>query len=173
MMMMMMMNLTRSNYLHSIIEFYLAITFTFSCATACSSCLSNAAMRWDVPESILKAIILQESGWDPDVCNINNNGSQDSGLMQINSVNINLLKSAGIISDERLLMQPCTNIEAGAYLLSLKFKKYGYTWRAVGAYHSETAHHGKKYADNIMKIVHTKKNFFRQKDLISPVPQQE
>jgi len=137
------MNITRSDYLHSIIEFYLAITFTFSCAIACLSCLSGAAIRWDVSESILEAIIFQESGRDPDARNINNNGSQDSGMMQINLVNINLLKSSGIISDELLLMQPCANIEASAYLLSLKFKKYGYNWRAVGAYHSETDHHGK------------------------------
>lgn len=111
------MSLMRSNYLHSIIEFYLAITFTFSCATACPSFLSNAAILWDVSESILEDIIFQESDWDPDVCNINNNGSQDARLMQINSVNINLLKSSGIISDEHLLMQPCTNIETSVYLL--------------------------------------------------------
>lgn len=131
-----------------ILIFFPTITF--------ASCLSHAAMRWNVPEIILEAIISQESSWQPDARSSNVNGSQDYGLMQINSVNINSLKSAGIIKQGEMLMQPCINIQAGAYLLSLKFKKYGYGWHAVGAYHSETMHHREKYASLIMKIVKTK-----------------
>ncbi|WP_145507723.1 lytic transglycosylase domain-containing protein [Yersinia hibernica] len=133
--------------------YYLSIIIFLSPALANASCLSNAAKRWDIPEIILEAIILHESGGKPNARNINKNGSHDYGLMQINSVHFNSLKSKGIIDYEQSLMHPCTNIKAGAYLLSLKFKKYGYSWRAVGAYHSETAHHRDRYASKIMKIV--------------------
>ncbi|WP_145522043.1 lytic transglycosylase domain-containing protein [Yersinia aldovae] len=141
------------------IIYYLSILLFLSPVVAQASCLSNAAIRWDVPEIILEAIILHESGGQPDARNINKNGSHDYGLMQINTINVKPLKSKGIIQNERMLMHPCTNIEAGAYLLSLKFKKYGYSWRAVGAYHSETAHYRDKYASKIMKIVSSGPDF--------------
>lgn len=135
------------------ILYYLSIIILFSPAVAHASCLSNAAMHWDVPKAILEAIIIHESGGQPNARNINKNGSRDYGLMQINTINIKSLKSKGIIKHERMLMHPCTNIHAGAYLLSQKFKKYGYNWRAVGAYHSETAQFRDKYAKKIMEIV--------------------
>ncbi|WP_392433363.1 lytic transglycosylase domain-containing protein [Yersinia sp. HM-2024] len=128
-------------------------------AAAQASCLSNAAIRWDVPEIILEAIIIHESGGQPHARNINKNGSHDYGLMQINTINIAPLKSKGIINDKQALMHPCTNIEAGAYLLSQKFKKHGYSWRAVGAYHSETIQYRDKYASKIMKIVNSGPDF--------------
>ncbi|HDL7825961.1 TPA: lytic transglycosylase domain-containing protein [Yersinia enterocolitica] len=141
------------------IIYYLSIILFLSPVIAQASCLSNAAIRWDVPEIILEAIILHESGGQPDARNSNKNGSHDYGLMQINTVNIDPLKSQGIIKNKQALMQPCTNIEAGAYLLSQKFKKHGYSWRAVGAYHSETAQYRDKYASKIMKIVNSGPDF--------------
>ncbi|CFQ19004.1 type III secretion system effector protein [Yersinia enterocolitica] len=141
------------------IIYYLSIILFLSPVIAQASCLSSAAIRWDVPEIILEAIIINESGGKPDARNINKNGSHDYGLMQINTINIDPLKSQGIIKNKQALMQPCTNIEAGAYLLSKKFKKHGYSWRAVGAYHSETAHYRDKYASKIMKIVNSGPDF--------------
>ncbi|MGL4487413.1 MAG: lytic transglycosylase domain-containing protein [Yersinia sp. (in: enterobacteria)] len=139
--------------------YYLLFAVFLTPVVAHASCLSNAAIRWGVPEIILEAIILHESGGQPNARNINKNGSHDYGLMQINTINVKPLKSMGIIQNERMLMHPCTNIEAGAYLLSLKFKKYGYSWHAVGAYHSETARYRDKYANNIMKIVNSDPDF--------------
>lgn len=104
------------------IIYYLSIILFLSPVIAQASCLSSAAIRWDVPEIILEAIIINESGGKPDARNINKNGSHDYGLMQINTINIDPLKSQGIIKNKQALMQPCTNIEAGAYLLSQKFK---------------------------------------------------
>lgn len=141
------------------IIYYLSIILFLAPVAAQASCLSNAAIRWDVPEIILEAIIINESGGKPNARNINKNGSHDYGLMQINTINIDPLKSKGIIKDKQALMHPCTNIEAGAYLLSQKFKKHGYSWRAVGAYHSETAHYRDKYASKIMKIVNSGPDF--------------
>ncbi|WP_145932189.1 lytic transglycosylase domain-containing protein [Yersinia bercovieri] len=145
------------------IIYYLSAIIFFSPFVAQASCLSSAAVRWNVPEIILEAIIHQESGGRPDAHNINKNGSHDYGLMQINTINISALKSMGIIDHEQMLMQPCINIQAGAYLLSQKFNKHGYSWRAVGAYHSETAHYRDNYANKIMQIVNTGPDFSRKR----------
>lgn len=136
--------------------YYLSTILFLIPAVTQASCLSKAAERWDVPEVILKAIILQESGGRVDAHNINRNGSHDYGLMQINTVNVKPLQSKGLINDPSMLMQPCINIHAGAYLLSLKFKKYGYSWLAVGSYHSETAKYRNEYANDIMQIVNNR-----------------
>lgn len=151
------------------IIYYASIMFILSPTATNASCLSHAAIRWDVPEIILKAIILQESGGRVDAHNINKNGSHDYGLMQINSINVKPLQSMGLIKDPDMLMQPCINIHAGAYLLSLKFKKYGYSWRAVGSYHSETAQYRNEYANDIMQIVSTRLYYPQNKNSL-PIP---
>ncbi|ANI31029.1 transglycosylase [Yersinia entomophaga] len=129
--------------------------FLFSVGSAHSTCLNSAAEKWNVPSVILESIISQESSWKINAKNKNENGSHDIGLMQINSINISLLQSAGIIDNANMLKSPCINIQAGAYLLSLKFKKYGYSWKAVGAYHSETPRFRDKYAKLIMEKVYS------------------
>lgn len=50
-------------------------------------------------------------------------------------------------------MQFCINIEVGVYLLSQKFKKYGYSWCVVGVYYLEIVYYRDKYVSKIMKIV--------------------
>ncbi|MHA0902034.1 lytic transglycosylase domain-containing protein [Enterobacter ludwigii] len=149
-----------------IIRTFLLLIILFPAITSASSCLSNAATRWNVPEIILEAIISQESSWQANARNSNKNGSNDYGLMQINSVNVDTLMKVGIINHEQMLMQPCPNIHAGAWLLSQKFKKYGYSWRAVGAYHSETPHLRDKYANAIIKIVNNAPDFSQQKSSV-------
>ena len=36
------------------------------------------------------------------------------------------------------LMEPCKNVYIAAWHLKQKMNRYGNTWQAVGAYHSET-----------------------------------
>ncbi|WP_235786949.1 lytic transglycosylase domain-containing protein [Yersinia nurmii] len=127
----------------------------FFVGTAHSTGLNHAAKKWNVPSIMLESIISQESSWEINARNKNANGSHDVGLMQINSINISLLQSAGIIENENTLRSPCDNIQAGAYLLSLKFKRYGYSWKAVGAYHSETPKFRDKYAKLIMERLYS------------------
>ncbi|CAI1905721.1 invasion protein IagB [Serratia quinivorans] len=118
-----------------------------------ASCINQAANRWNIPPVILEAIISKESNWRKNAIGENSNGSKDFGLMQINSINIPKLKSEKIILNKAMLLNPCHNINAGAYLLQQKFKKHGYSWKAVGAYHSETPKRRDKYAKAIRKIV--------------------
>jgi soluble lytic murein transglycosylase-like protein len=65
-----------------------------------------------------------------------------------------------------MLLNPCNNINAGAYLLQQKFKKHGYSWRAVGAYHSETPKYRDKYAKSIRQIVSKNKDIRQMKNKI-------
>lgn len=72
-------------------------------------------------ETVL-ALMWRESRFELDAVNINKNGTQDSGVMQINDVNKDfLLNNYGIDN----LMDPVQNIDAGTILLSMYMNKYG------------------------------------------------
>ena len=72
-------------------------------------------------ETVL-ALMWRESRFHTDAVNINKNGTQDSGLMQINDMNREfLLENYGIDN----LMDPIQNIDAGTVLLGMYQNKYG------------------------------------------------
>ena len=53
--------------------------------------------------------------------------------MQVNSSHLPWLHSLGI-TERHLIAQPCTNISVGASILADMVRRFGMTWRAVGAY---------------------------------------
>ena len=65
---------------------------------------------------------------------IERTGTRDIGLMQINTSLLPKLASFGI--REQDLLDPCTNIEVGAWVLSDAIRRHGDTWQAVGAYNA-------------------------------------
>ena len=81
----------------------------------------------------------------------NANGSVDYGLMQINSVHLGELQRWGI--DPSQLMQPCVGVYVAAWHLRQKMNKYGNSWQAIGAYHSETPALRDRYARQIADIL--------------------
>ena len=107
-------------------------------------CFDEAAATYKINPNILKAIAKHESGNQPGLVLRNTNGSMDIGLMGVNTVNLSLGGPLAMLKAEQLL-DPCTNVKAGAYLLQRKIAKYGMTWAAVGAYHSETPHLSSRY----------------------------
>ena len=108
------------------------------CAPAyASACWDDAAERYHLPAELLIAIARVESNLNPHAVNrshFHRTGSYDIGLMQINSSNLRSLAQYGI--RERDLMNACTNIHVGAWLLAHSFEQHGATWDGVGAYNA-------------------------------------
>lgn len=116
-----------------------------------ADCFDEAARYQKVNPLILRAIAWQESHNRPDALHKNDNGSVDYGLMQINSVHLPTLSQYGISTGT--LMEPCKNVYIAAWHLRQKMNKYGNTWQAVGAYHSETPSLRDRYAHQIADIL--------------------
>ncbi|CAB3780901.1 hypothetical protein LMG28688_01137 [Paraburkholderia caffeinitolerans] len=116
-----------------------------------ADCFDEAARYQKVNPLILRAIAWQESHNTPDALHRNTNGSVDYGVMQINSIHLPTLAQYGISSST--LMQPCKNVYIAAWHLRQKMNRYGNTWAAVGAYHSETPALRDRYAQQIAAIL--------------------
>jgi soluble lytic murein transglycosylase-like protein len=116
-----------------------------------ADCFDSAARYQHVNPMILRAIAWQESHYQPQALRRNTNGSIDYGLMQINSIHLSALSKYGVSS--ATLMQPCSSIYIAAWHLRQKMNKYGNTWAAVGAYHSETPALRDAYARQVAMIL--------------------
>ncbi|MEM5316334.1 lytic transglycosylase domain-containing protein [Paraburkholderia sp. JHI869] len=116
-----------------------------------ADCFDEAARYQKVNPLILRAIAWQESHNRPDAVHRNANGSIDYGVMQINSVHLPVLSQYGI--SQSTLMEPCKNVYIAAWHLRQKMNKYGNTWAAIGAYHSETPTLRDQYAQQIADIL--------------------
>ncbi|WAH66590.1 lytic transglycosylase domain-containing protein [Xanthomonas hortorum] len=116
-----------------------------------ADCFEEAAGYQHVNPWVLRAIAWQESRGRADAIHRNNNGTIDYGKMQINSIHLQRLSSYGISRDA--LMQPCVSVYVAAWRLREMTNKYGNTWAAVGAYHSETPAERDKYAHAIHAIL--------------------
>lgn len=113
----------------------LVLTLLCLTCTAQANCWQLAASRYHVDPLLLYAIAKVESGLNPDARNINTDGSQDIGLMQINSRHLPALAAFGI-TERHLLQQPCTSVMVGAWILAGFIREKGYGWQAVGAYNA-------------------------------------
>jgi soluble lytic murein transglycosylase-like protein len=71
--------------------------------------------------------------------------------MQINSVHLPVLARYGI--SRGTLLEPCKNVYIAAWHLRQMMNKYGDTWAAIGAYHSETPSLRDEYARQIVAIL--------------------
>lgn len=125
--------------------------FASKAAHAATDCFSAAAAYQSVNPLILRAIAWQESHDNVSAMHKNRNGSIDYGLMQINSIHLPKLAQYGISSDK--LMDPCSNVYIAAWHLRRQMDKYGNSWAAVGAYHSETPTLRDQYAKQIIAIL--------------------
>ncbi len=103
-------------------------------SSAYNECWQKAAKRHGVLKPVLMAIADVESGHAVDAVRYNKNGSVDYGLMQINSRWLPYLKRWGV--SREALKRPCVNIYVGAWILKQEVKRYGFNWRAIGAYHA-------------------------------------
>jgi soluble lytic murein transglycosylase-like protein len=138
------------------------------------ACWEAAAQRFGVSAELLVAIGSVESSLNPAALNraaMQRTGTYDIGLMQVNSAHLPRL---GVT--EQQLMDPCTNIQAGAWVLADAFRRYGQTWNAVGAYNAGCRRLAADacralraaYAWKVFRRLHKPTDFGRRKHPIPP-----
>ncbi|WP_458094235.1 lytic transglycosylase domain-containing protein [Roseomonas sp. WA12] len=106
------------------------------------SCMALVAQIYALPPRVLPSIHSVEGG-RPGLIMTNTNGSEDYGVMQINSVWLPaLVRYTGLDRAEvrkRLIDRPCFNIAAAGLILRTHLDASGGDlMRAVGNYHSHT-----------------------------------
>jgi soluble lytic murein transglycosylase-like protein len=111
-------------------------------STARAFCFEEAGQQYGISPAILWTIAKEESNYDHTAVNLNKNGTYDFGLMQINSWWANILGP----DTWSALGEPCYNVKVGAWILSRCIQEHGYTWEAIGCYHSPGDRARKKYA---------------------------
>jgi len=124
----------------------------------------GAGEQYGVPPLLLKNIAQIESNLNPNVICINKNGTKDYGLMQINTIHLKRLnKQYGVT--EQMLMEPKTNIYAGAQLLSKIIHQHGFNFESIGRYHSNTAEFKKRWNGKLINELSKslKKTTFKSK----------
>lgn len=117
------------------------VLFALASGNAGAFCFDEAAAPYSalgMTGNHLRAIARVESSFRPSQVNTSNkDGSEDVGLMMINSYHFPRLARRGITRD-RLLSEPCTNVKVGAEILAGNIRQHGLTWRAIGAYNAKT-----------------------------------
>lgn len=96
-------------------------------------CMADASVRYQVPELLMHAIVAKENGRVGQASR-NKNGSYDLGPAQINTMWVPYFARFGV-KLEHLLYNPCTNVQASAYILKDNANKFHGDWfKAIIAY---------------------------------------
>ena len=118
------------------------------------ACMALAASIYHLPPRVLPSIQAVEGG-RPGVVSQNSNGTQDLGVMQINTIWLPALsRYTGLAEAEvrrRLIDRPCFNIAAAGAILRIYLNDAdGDLMRAIGNYHSKTPLRHQDYRDRVM-----------------------
>ena len=118
------------------------------------ACMSLVASVYELPPRVLPSIQAVEGG-RPGTVSRNGNGTEDLGVMQVNTVWLPALaRYTGLPAEEvrrRLIGEPCFNIAAaGAILRTHLDENGGDLMRAVGNYHSRTPELHMAYRARVM-----------------------
>lgn len=114
-----------------------------------ADCLDEAAAFQHVSTQLVHAIAQHESGMRANAVNVNGNGTEDIGLMQINSSWLPKLARYGIRRQD--LFNPCVNGYVGTWILASNIRRFGPTWKAVGAYNAVSTQKQLIYANAIYR----------------------
>jgi len=97
-------------------------------------CWDNAGKAYNLDPWLLMAVAKVESSFKHNAINTNKNKSTDLGMMQINTIWLPTLKKFGIT--QRELLNPCTSIFVGAWIMAQNIRNFGYNLDGIGAYNS-------------------------------------
>ncbi|MFH8136394.1 transglycosylase SLT domain-containing protein [Pantoea osteomyelitidis] len=109
--------------------------FALTCPVIAQDCFEMAGRDYSIDPDLLRAVSFRESSWRAEAMNVVTHENYAIGMMQIHSQNFSHLAQFGI-TPAKLYRDPCMNIYTGAYYLALAFKRWGYSWRSVGAYNA-------------------------------------
>ena len=119
------------------------------------SCMALVAQIYALPPRVLPAIQHVEGG-QPGLARMNNNGTEDLGIMQINTIWLPYLSTYTRLSQaevrDRLLNRACFNIAAAGLVMRIYLDETGGDlMRAVGNYHSHTTVLNQNYQAKVMR----------------------
>lgn len=105
-------------------------------------CFVREADRYNIDPFVLLAVLKTENGRPGDVLQ-NKNGSQDLGVMSINTVWLQDFARKLDLNEETvrqiLTSDGCANVAAGAWILGQRIAEaQGNVWEGVARYHSRT-----------------------------------
>ncbi len=104
-------------------------------------CMVLAASFYGLPPRVLPSIQAVEGG-APNVVHYDSNGTEDLGVMQVNTLWVPALARVTRLTADgvrtRLLFDACFNIAAAAAILHTYLKETHDLMRAIGDYHSHT-----------------------------------
>ncbi len=118
------------------------------------SCMMAVAHLYSLPPSALPAIQVVEGG-APGVVHHNTNGTDDLGVMQVNTFWVIPLSKASDLPPvavwSRLIGDPCFNITAAGAILRVYLNEtHNDVMRAIGDYHSHTPILNRKYQLDVL-----------------------
>ncbi len=131
-----------------------------------ANCWQTAGERYRIDPWLLYSIAKKESSLRPGAIGVNKDGTEDLGLMQINSQHLPVLRQYGI-TRATLLNDSCMNIMVGAWILSSNLYRHGNNTFALGAYNAGTKRTPKQeqrrqaYAADVLRIYHQEMAQFR------------
>jgi len=118
------------------------------------ACMALVAGLYHLPPRVLPSIQAVEGGYSGRV-SANQDGSEDLGVMQVNTLWIApLARNTGLAPNalrNRLIEDACFNISAaGAIMRVYLDETHGNLMRAIGNYHSHTAARNTAYQARVM-----------------------
>lgn len=134
-----------------VINLVMIILFIFIKTPCYAGCFMVAAYQFNLDPRLIYAVAKNESNLKADITHINDNGTYDIGLMQINSIHLVTLNKKGIKKEE--LFNECKNIMIGSWLLRKSVDDAnGDIWKGVSYYHSRNVKYGRPYMKKIQMI---------------------
>lgn len=117
------------------------------------ACMLAVAHLYALPPSALPAIQAVEGG-APGVVRHDRNGTDDLGVMQVNTFWVKPIAQASGLSPlavwSRLIGDPCFNITAAGAILRIYLNETHDQMRAIGDYHSHTPVLNRRYRQEVL-----------------------